>query len=278
VSDHERREAWESAAAGWERQNERMARFAAPVQRRLVELLDPRPGETILEVAAGVGDTGFAAAERVRPDGRLISSDFAAPMVEAARRRASELGLENVEFLVADGQQLPLPDAGVDGVVCRWAYMLMPDPPGAMREARRVVREGTGRLAFAVWAGPEENPWATSVGRTLVRLGHVEPPDPAAPGMFALADRDVLDRLVRDAGFASLHLEEVGLADADRSFDEYWASVLDMSMNARTAMDALGDEQATEVREAVRQELEPYRIGESYRLPGLSVVGLARVA
>ena len=101
--------------------------------------------------------------------------------------------------------------------------------------------------------GPERNPWATSVGRTLVRLGHVEPPDPAAPGMFALADRDLLERLVRDAGFASLHLEEVGLLGEDPSFEEYWASVLDMSMNARTAIEALSDEQAAEVRDAVRQ-------------------------
>ena len=278
VPDHERREAWENVAAGWERQNARLAEFAAPVGRRLVELLDPRPGETILEVAAGVGDTGLAAAERLGPDGRLISSDFAAPMVDAARRRASELGVENVEFLVADGQDLPLADKSFDGVLCRWAFMLMPDPARALREARRVLRDGVGRLALAVWAGPERNPWATSIGRALVQLGHVEPPDPAAPGMFALADRALLERLIRDAGFASVQLDEVELAAEDSSFDEYWASVLDMSMNARTAVEGLRDEQAAELRDAVRQELEPYRVEDGYCLPGLSLVGLARVA
>jgi ubiquinone/menaquinone biosynthesis C-methylase UbiE len=276
VPDHERREAWESVAEGWERQNERVAQFAAPVTRRMVELLDPRRGETILEVAAGVGDTGFAAAERIRPGGRLISSDFAEPMVEAARRRAADVGAGDVEFLVADAQELPLPDASVDGVLCRWAYMLMPDPVRALREARRVLRPAAGRLAFAVWSGVERNPWATSVGRTLVRLGHVEPPDPAAPGMFALGDPERLEALLREAGFASVELEEVELSGEDRNFDEYWASVLDMSMSARSTMARLGDEQAAEVRVAVEAEVEPYRVDGGYRFPGLCLVGLAR--
>src|SRR5688572_4144898 len=110
VPDHERREAWERVAPGWERRNEGVAQMAAPVARRMVELLDPRPGETILDIAAGVGDTGLLAAARIRPGGRLITSDFASAMLDAARRRAAELGVEDVEFLAADAHDLPLPD------------------------------------------------------------------------------------------------------------------------------------------------------------------------
>jgi hypothetical protein len=156
--------------------------------------------------------------------------------------------------------------------------MLMPDPAGALAETRRVLRDGTGRLAFSVWTGVERNPWATVFGRTLVRLGHVEPPDPAAPGMFALADPERLERLLRAAGFASVQLEEVELSVEDATFDEYWDSVLDMSANARSAVAPLTGEQAEEVRAAIERELEPYRSDAGYRLPGVTFVGLARVA
>ena len=97
------------------------------LDERLVALLDPVPGETVLELAAGPGDTGFIAAERLGPKGCLLSTDIAPEMVDAARRRAAELGVENVEFRVEDASSIDLSDASVDGVICRFGVMLVPD-------------------------------------------------------------------------------------------------------------------------------------------------------
>ncbi len=63
-----------------------------------MDALDPQPGERVLELAAGVGDTGFAAARRLGAEGTLIRTDFSEPMVDAARRRADELGVANAEL------------------------------------------------------------------------------------------------------------------------------------------------------------------------------------
>ena len=151
---------WEQMAAGWESDRRSVWESSRPVGEWLVGALDPQPGETILELAAGVGDTGIAAASRLEASGKLISTDFAAPMVEAARRRAEELGASNIEFRTMDAERMDLADDSVDGVVCRWGYMLMADPVAALRETRRVLRPG-GRVAFSVWGDPAANPWAS---------------------------------------------------------------------------------------------------------------------
>ena len=85
-------------------------------------------------------------------------------MVEAARRRAAELGLEGVTFAVEDAASLTLADGSVDGVLCRWGLMLVPDIESAPARSR-AFSGPDGRAALAVWADPEENEWMTASGR-----------------------------------------------------------------------------------------------------------------
>ena len=126
---------WEAMAAGWDTRHAYFERTARPVSERMLERIAPRPGETILELAAGTGALGFAAAAAVGSGGRAIVSDFSRAMVEAARAHAEELGLTNVDCRVLDAEHLDLAGAEVDGVLCRWGYMLMADPGAARRRA-----------------------------------------------------------------------------------------------------------------------------------------------
>ncbi len=162
-------ETWEAMACGWERDRAFIWDVTRTVGERMVAALDPKPAEIVLELAAGTGETGFAAARMVGSDGRLFSTDFSPAMVEAARRRGAELGLENVDYRVLDAERMDLPDASVDGVLCRYGYMLMADPAAALAETRRVLKPG-GRLSFAVVGAPDRNPWAAVPGRVLVEL------------------------------------------------------------------------------------------------------------
>src|SRR5918912_1671721 len=90
-------ERWERAAPGWAAQRERFQRAAAPVSQWMVEAINPQPGQRILELAAGPGDTGLLAAELVRPHGTVVITDAVEPMLEVARARAAELQITNVE-------------------------------------------------------------------------------------------------------------------------------------------------------------------------------------
>jgi ubiquinone/menaquinone biosynthesis C-methylase UbiE len=98
-------------------------------------------------------------------------------MAEIARRRGAELGLTNVEHRILDAERIELPDDSVDGVLCRWGYMLMPDPAAALAETRRVLRSG-GRLACSVWSSADRNPWISVAARIVVAHGHMPPPEP----------------------------------------------------------------------------------------------------
>jgi SAM-dependent methyltransferase len=258
--------AWEAAAPGWEREREAVWAASHVVGERLVDALDPQPGQTILELAAGAGDTGFTAARRLGPEGRLLSTDFSPRMVEAARRRARELGIENVEFHRIDAQAIDLPDASVDGVLCRWGYMLMPDPAAAFAETRRVLRAG-GRLAFSVWAGGDVNPWASTIGRTMVELGVVPPPQSGDPGIFALADPDRIRAVVVAAGFAEPEIERVEMEWSYGSFDGWWRFTLELAGALAAVIARLSPEEQVRVRAAAERNAE--RFAPDYVVPGL---------
>ncbi len=79
-------------------------------------------------------------------------------MVEAAKENAARLGVTNVEAKAMEAEWIDLSTATVDGVLCRWGYMLLADPEAALRETRRVLRPD-GRVALAAWDAPERNPW-----------------------------------------------------------------------------------------------------------------------
>jgi SAM-dependent methyltransferase len=243
------------------------------VSERLVELLDPRPGRSVLELAAGPGDTGFLAYPRILPGGQLLTTDVAPEMLEAARRRAAELGLDNVRFAVEDAASLTLADASVDGVLCRWGLMLVPDMEGAAAEIARVLRPG-GRAAVAVWASPEENEWMTASGRSALELGLMELPDPDAPGPFRLSGDGRLASLLEDAGLRVETVEDVPLTWRAPSLEAWWAITRDMSRMLALLLQRLTPDEAEAVRVASERRLERY-IG-----PGgeLVVPGLARVA
>jgi SAM-dependent methyltransferase len=181
----ESQQRWERQAAGWTRRREQVERFGMPVAQAMIEMADPQPGEWVLDIAAGTGQTGLLVAELVRPGGRVLITDFSEEMVAAARSRAQDVGAGNVEVRVLDAESMAIDAAQIDLALCRWGYMLMADPETALRETRRILKPG-GRLVMAAWGGGEENPWASLMTRALQEAGAEMPVDaPGAPGMFA---------------------------------------------------------------------------------------------
>jgi ubiquinone/menaquinone biosynthesis C-methylase UbiE len=270
------RENWGQMAAGWADRREWMNDITGRVNEWLAEKADPQPGQTILDIAAGMGDLGFHAAERVGDEGHVISTDFAPEMVDAARRNGEARGLTNVEYRVLDAESMDLVDDSVDGVVCRWGYMLMADPGAALEQTRRVLRDG-GPLAFAVWETAERNPWAAVPGITLVQRGHMPPPEPGAPGIFALGDPGRIRELVTGAGFGEPELEEITVDFRYPDFDDLWDTLLRLTGPLARVLRALPDDERQATRAAIMENLSPYRQEDgSYSAPGATWGVLAR--
>ena len=263
-------------ACGWEREREERARVSAPVTEWLVRELAPQPGEIVLELAAGQGDVGFTVAPLLGDGGRLVMSDFSSAMLGIAHRRGDELGLTNVEFRELDAENLALEDGSVDGAVCRWGYMLMPQPAVALAETRRVLRAG-GRLAFAVWASAERNPWISVAGRIMVARGYMPRPEPGEPGMFVLADKEELQALVEGAGFTDVQIADVAVQSDYPDVDEYVRRSAEMGGMFSRAWASAPEAEREAMTEEIRVAFEPFAVDGGYALPGVATCVLARL-
>ncbi len=270
------RDAWEQVAPGWGRRADETRAFGMPVSSAMVESLRLQPGERVLELAAGPGDTGFLAAELVQPGGTLICSDAAEGMLDVARERAERFGVTGVEFKRLELEWIDLETASVDAALCRWGVMLSLDPEAAMREIRRVVRP-RGRVSIAVWDRAEVNPWATLITDALVKLGALEPPDRSAPAsMFSLADPERLVELLEAAGFLEASVEPVDVVRVLPSVDAFLEQTRDIQISVIRVLDGLSAEEQSDFKQAFAAAASQF-VDDSgaLTLPGCSLVAAA---
>jgi hypothetical protein len=271
------RDRWERAAAGWRARNERFQASAMPVSRWLVDAIEPQPGQRVLELAGGVGETGFLAAELIAPGGgTLIASDGAEAMLEQARERAQQLGVTNVEFKLLELEWIDLAAASVDAAICRWGYMFALDRGAALRETRRVLRPG-GRGARAARGTAPRHPRASSARGALVDAGLVDGFElGAGPGMFDLADQAALRALLDEAGFAEVVVEELPLTIAYDDVADYVDATCDLSPAFADVVAPLDARQRADLDERIAAATAPFAdAGGALSLPAVALVAAA---
>jgi SAM-dependent methyltransferase len=265
---------WNDLAPTWDEHREEIAEPVEPVRERMMEWLAPKAGETLLDIACGSGEMSELVSPVVGDSGHVICTDFSPEMVAVARRRGERLGLSNVEYRELDAEQMDLDDGSVDAAVCRFGYMLMADRDAALRQTRRVLRDG-GRLVFSVWGEPMRNPWVLVPGSVLIERGIMPPPDPEGPGIFALGDRDKIAAAMAAAGFTPVGVEDVEIHNRVANREELWERVSTTMGPLATAIAAQPEEEQVAVRAAIEERAEPFRDGEGYHLTGVAYVVLA---
>ncbi len=229
----------------------------APYSTRVLDALDPRPGERVLDVGCGTGPCTVALAERVGPTGRVVGLDLSPAMVDRARQRSADH--PNVALVEGDAQHLPLADGAFDAAYSRFGVMFFADPQEAFTRVAGALRPG-GRFAFACWQAQERNDWALVPARAAAAAGlDVPATDPDAPGPFALHDVVRLEAMLRGAGFAEVHVEPVALellAGGGLALDDAVDFLL-ASGQLRALLDEADEATRTRVEDAVRAELTP---------------------
>jgi SAM-dependent methyltransferase len=266
-------EGWEAAAGGWTRHAAELSAWSAPVTHAMIEAAAPQLGERVLELAAGLGETAMLAAELVAPLGTVVVSDQAETMLAAARERAAELGVGNVEFAVLNAEWIDLPLASVDVVLCRFGYMLMADPETALGESRRVLRPG-GRVALAVWDAIDANPWAALPALVLSERGLAPASD--GPGPFSLGDAAALRELLEQAGFTEIEILPVEIARRHPGFEDFWELTLDLSRSFHDAVLSRPQAEVEQIEATLAERVRPFEDGAgALTLPGRALVALA---
>ncbi|HJV59741.1 MAG TPA: methyltransferase domain-containing protein [Albitalea sp.] len=265
---------WNKDGAAWRRWNPILDRWYGGATREMLDLARIRPGQRILDVAAGAGEPAVSAAERVGPAGYVLATDISEGIVELAHQVARERGLDQVDTRPMDGEKLDLPDASFDAVVCRLGLMYMPHPVAALREWRRVLKAG-GRVAVVVFSTPDRNPWGAVPASIIRRHAQLPPPVAGQPGPFSLGQAGVLEDLFRQAGFAAPEVHAVPAPHRMASAAEY----VQVAREAFGGFNAMMAELSAPQREAAWDEVEDsmrsYESAGSFEVPGECLVGAA---
>jgi len=190
----------------WVTEAERFDSMLARFGRRLLTATVLEPGERVLDVGCGNGATSLEAARAVGPGGRVTGLDLSAPMLEVARRRAEEQGID-MDFVQGDAQAASF-DQPFDVVVSRFGVMFFDDPEAAFANLAKAARPG-GRLCFVCWQEMFANEWIAVPAMAMVaHVGLPEMPEPGAPGPFALADAGRIRDILASAGWSDVSVEE----------------------------------------------------------------------
>jgi SAM-dependent methyltransferase len=242
----------------------------APICDILVDRANAAVGDFIIDVGCGCGATTMAFAHLVGPSGRVLGVDISAPMLARARQ-AVPSGLP-IEFILADATVQRFQPQRFDLVVSRFGVMFFAEPAVSFANLRRALKP-SGRLAFACWRDPRDNPWITLPLQAVHQ--HVAPPPPPGPdvpGPFAFASEARVMSILSEAGFTDVKFEACDLSldiAIGRGLDSAVASALDIGPASRALEGQPAHIVAAAIR-SVREALAPFVSGASVSL-GASV-------
>lgn len=253
-------ESWRTAAPRWARDAVRIQNSTSEATSALFEALAPRPGQTILDVACGPGDPSLRLAELVGPQGRVVSTDGVAEMVDETRRRAQEAGLSWLETHAMPAEALALPDDSVDAACCRFGTMFFSDPDAALAQLARIVRPG-GRIVLVVWGAGDENPFLACVPVALDAVGAPPlPPEHGTRSVFEYGEPGLLAGIAERAGWRDVTDEHraITVTESDVTpetlFEQRCADLDRLAWRA----DQLDDDARARARELVTERAAPY--------------------
>jgi len=270
------RQEWTGAAPSWQKWNRQFVIQTRAATELILRGAELASGMHVLDLACGTGEPAIGAAKAVGPMGRVVATDLVPGMLEAASKNARAQGLANMEFRVADAEQLPFATAEFDRITCRFGIMFFPDMPRALASMKRVLKAG-GRISFLAFASLEENPLFSATLRPfLSRAPQPPPPPPDAPNVFRFADPAKLAGVLSAAGFHHLQVAKRQVPwPWPGPPEEAWESVREMAAPFKTMIEALPPDQREAANQEVLQGLRQFWDGKQVNASGTVVLATA---
>jgi SAM-dependent methyltransferase len=249
----------------------------APVSQALIDRAAAMPGDRIIDVGCGCGSTSIALARLVAPSGFVLGVDISSPMLSRARELADGAP---VDFVLADATVYPFEPASFDLLVSRFGVMFFAEPAVSFANLRRALRP-SGRVAFACWREPRENPWMMAPLQAIYRhVPKLPPQGPDDPGPFAFASEQRVRSILGQAGFTHIKMEAVALS-LDIAIGRGLEGAVQAAMQIGPGSRAL-DGHPPQTREAaaksIKDMLTPYVRGQSVLLAGSIWIVTARAS
>jgi ubiquinone/menaquinone biosynthesis C-methylase UbiE len=200
-------------AKHWQQEAEQRQQSMEEVTRHMLLSAQLKPGDRVLDIAAGTGDQSILAARMVGPTGWVLATDISAEMLQVAASLAQQEKLTTISTQVMDAEQLDLDDETFDAAICRNGLMLVPRLEVALSEIHRVLKPGS-KLAALVWSAPERNPLHALPLALIAKYtgtGSACSNASNAPGPFSLADKRRFEQALADAGFRDVAIQAIPL-------------------------------------------------------------------
>jgi enediyne biosynthesis protein CalE5 len=201
---------WGTAAKGWHDWQELIYETTAPVSERLVEMAGIKPGDRVLDVAAGAGEPALTAARVAGPDGQVIATDISPEMLGHGRERAARAGIDNIEFLETDASSLDFPPDSFDAALSRWGIIFEPQAEAAAARIRSFLKPGA-RMAISSWGPPDRVPFLGIPMRTVLTRLDLSPPPPGTPGPLSRPTPEAISSVLEGGGFSDVEVDEIEL-------------------------------------------------------------------
>ena len=249
-----------------------------PVADVLLDRAKPKAGERIIDVGCGSGATTIAFAQKVGPSGHALGVDVSGPMLERARHGAPKDA--RIDFVLADATIYPFEAAGADLLASRFGVMFFADPAKSFANMRKGLK-ASGRLTFACWREPRENPWMmTPLQAIYQHVPKLPQQDPEDPGPFSFASEARVHRILGEAGFAGIAMEACPLSldiAIGGGLDAAVQSALEIGPASRALQDQPDEIRAAATR-SIREVLAPLVKGDAVPLPASIWIVTARAS
>lgn len=225
---------WNKFSSGWEKWNDFTMHFLQPMGQSIIDFLELKETDLVLDIATGTGEPGLSIALLVKK-GQVIATDLSEDMLTIASKTAKTRGIPNFETRMADCCELPFPNAHFDAVSCRMGFMFFPDMLLAAKEMHRVLKPG-GIMATSVWGVKDKNPWIDQMMTALAKNIELPPPIPGAPGMFRCSKPGLMTSLFQEAGFKEIKENEINGSLDFGSPERYWENMNEVAAPVVNAM------------------------------------------
>ena len=243
-----------------------MGRWTHAFLPALIRALEIVPGQRVLDLATGTGESALRLANALGSRGALVGADFSLSML---RRAQIKTGGTSIRLMATDAQSLACRDGAFDRVVCQLGLMFFPDPIAGVREARRVLRP-SGRFGALVWS--ERMPWASLLAEELV--AHLPARRAELFVSTCLGTPRQLERVLRDAGLRDVRVSTHTQAMEFASFDAYWSHVEDGSIRIGQLLREVSAATASAIRDRLRRRMSSYAAGIGLVMPTDVLVGV----
>lgn len=264
------RESWNKFSSGWKKWDDLVIQFLHPMGEEIIQQLDLKATDTVLDIAGGTGEPGLTIASKIS-SGKVIITDLAEDMLTIAAENAAKKKIKNVETQICDVCELPFDDNSFDAISCRFGFMFFPDLLLATKEMVRVLKPG-GRVAVSVWGVAQKNFWVTAIGGTINQNMQLTPPPPGAPGMFRCAESGMIQNLFEKAGLKNTSEKEV-ISKLDlESAEVYWEMMTDVAAPFVAALSKAEDEMKEKIKQEVFQKINEKFGNATVSLDGSALV------